>query len=142
MAWGGWSKCQWVNLAGARQWQGRVRFASGCGPVEAGWRATVSVFGCESRRGGCQAWLPLSPRSCCPPVSMSRRRVSYYYDREWYSKHLVPGLTRPPADVGCYSFGITHPMKPQRMRITHELLTAYDMLPKMRVLVSSPLTCT
>ena len=26
-------------------------------------------------------------------------------------------------------------MKPQRMRITHELLTAYDMLPKMHVLV-------
>nr|VWO98642.1 H15 domain-containing protein [Ganoderma boninense] len=49
---------------------------------------------------------------------MSRRRVSYYYD----------------PDVGSYSFGISHPMKPQRMRITHELLTVYDMLPKMRVL--------
>ena len=34
-------------------------------------------------------------------------------------------------------------MKPLRMRITHELLTAYDMLDKMDVLVSgffSPLT--
>ncbi|TBU32316.1 histone deacetylase RPD3 [Dichomitus squalens] len=49
---------------------------------------------------------------------MSRRRVAYYYD----------------PDVGAYSFGMTHPMKPQRMRITHELVSAYEMLPKMRVL--------
>ncbi len=28
-------------------------------------------------------------------------------------------------------------MKPQRMRITHELVQAYDMLPKMHVLVRS-----
>ncbi|KAI0053789.1 hypothetical protein FA95DRAFT_1508429 [Auriscalpium vulgare] len=49
---------------------------------------------------------------------MSRRRVSYYYD----------------PDVGGYSYGLGHPMKPLRMRITHELVTAYDMLPKMEVL--------
>ncbi|RDX48309.1 histone deacetylase RPD3 [Lentinus brumalis] len=49
---------------------------------------------------------------------MSKRRVTYYYD----------------PDVGAYSYGLSHPMKPQRMRITHELLTAYDMLPKMHVL--------
>ena len=48
---------------------------------------------------------------------------------------------RDLADVGAYSFGMTHPMKPQRMRITHELLSAYDMLPKMRVLVSVPCPC-
>jgi hypothetical protein len=29
-------------------------------------------------------------------------------------------------------------MKPLRMRITHELLTAYNMLDKMDVLVSDP----
>jgi acetoin utilization deacetylase AcuC-like enzyme len=39
------------------------------------------------------------------------------------------------ADVGAYSYGLGHPMKPLRMRITHELLTAYDMLGKMDVLV-------
>ena len=39
------------------------------------------------------------------------------------------------ADVGSYSYGLGHPMKPLRMRITHELLTAYDMLGKMDVLV-------
>ncbi|KAN0132522.1 hypothetical protein V8E53_009538 [Lactarius tabidus] len=49
---------------------------------------------------------------------MARRRVSYYYD----------------PDVGAYSYGLGHPMKPLRMRITHELLTAYDMLGKMDVL--------
>ncbi|ETW84192.1 hypothetical protein HETIRDRAFT_155388 [Heterobasidion irregulare TC 32-1] len=49
---------------------------------------------------------------------MSRRRVSYYYD----------------PDIGSYSYGQGHPMKPLRMRITHELVTVYDMLPKMEVL--------
>ncbi|KAI0747951.1 histone deacetylase RPD3 [Daedaleopsis nitida] len=49
---------------------------------------------------------------------MSKRRVSYYYD----------------PDVGAYTYGLAHPMKPQRMRITHELVSAYDMLPKMQVL--------
>ncbi|KAI8998802.1 histone deacetylase RPD3 [Trametes punicea] len=49
---------------------------------------------------------------------MSRRRVTYYFD----------------PDVGSFTYGLSHPMKPQRMRITHELLTAYDMLPKMHVL--------
>lgn len=39
------------------------------------------------------------------------------------------------ADVGSYTYGLTHAMKPQRMRITHELVSAYDMLPKMHVLV-------
>ncbi|EIW60308.1 histone deacetylase RPD3 [Trametes versicolor FP-101664 SS1] len=49
---------------------------------------------------------------------MSKRRVTYYYD----------------PDVGAFTYGLTHPMKPQRMRATHELLTAYDMLPRMHVL--------
>ncbi|KAI0638690.1 histone deacetylase [Trametes polyzona] len=49
---------------------------------------------------------------------MSKRRVAYYYD----------------PDVGSYTYGLTHAMKPQRMRITHELVSAYDMLPKMHVL--------
>ena len=67
---------------------------------------------------------------------MSKRRVTYYYDRESWAalRYLVSELY--PADVGAYTYGLSHPMKPQRMRITHELLTAYDMLPKMHVLVS------
>ncbi|KAI0796411.1 histone deacetylase RPD3 [Irpex lacteus] len=49
---------------------------------------------------------------------MSKRRVAYYYDH----------------DVGSYTYGLGHPMKPQRMRITHELVSAYGMLDKMHVL--------
>ncbi len=45
-----------------------------------------------------------------------------------------------PADVGAYSYGVTHAMKPQRMRITHELVSAYDMLPRMHILVRPPAT--
>ncbi|KAI1792045.1 hypothetical protein LXA43DRAFT_1074008 [Ganoderma leucocontextum] len=51
-------------------------------------------------------------------MDASKRRVSYYYD----------------PDVGAYSYGVHHAMKPQRMRITHDLVQAYDMLPKMHVL--------
>ncbi|KAI0315160.1 histone deacetylase complex, catalytic component RPD3, partial [Amylostereum chailletii] len=44
------------------------------------------------------------------------------------------------ADVGAYSYGSGHPMKPLRMRITHELLTAYDMLGKMEVMTAKRAT--
>ena len=40
------------------------------------------------------------------------------------------------ADVGSYTYGYGHLMKPQRMRITHELVSAYGMLDKMHVLVT------
>ncbi|KZT06549.1 histone deacetylase [Laetiporus sulphureus 93-53] len=49
---------------------------------------------------------------------MSKRRVAYYYD----------------PDVGSYTYGVGHFMKPQRMRITHELLSAYGLLDKMHIL--------
>ncbi|KAF8919531.1 histone deacetylase complex, catalytic component RPD3 [Mucidula mucida] len=49
---------------------------------------------------------------------MSRRRVAYYYDR----------------DVGAYTYGYNHAMKPHRIGMTHELITAYGMLDKMHVL--------
>ncbi|GLB34298.1 putative histone deacetylase [Lyophyllum shimeji] len=49
---------------------------------------------------------------------MSKRRVAYYYD----------------PDAGAYTYGLGHLMKPHRVRVTHELLTAYDMLGKMQVL--------
>ncbi|KLO05914.1 hypothetical protein SCHPADRAFT_1002635 [Schizopora paradoxa] len=48
---------------------------------------------------------------------MSKRRVAYYYDN----------------DVGLYSYGLGHPMKPHRMRMTHDLVAAYGMLPKMQI---------
>ncbi|KAL4245117.1 histone deacetylase family protein [Abortiporus biennis] len=49
---------------------------------------------------------------------MSKRRVAYYYD----------------PDVGAFTYGLGHPMKPQRMRITHELVSTYGMLDKMHIL--------
>ncbi|CEL59583.1 histone deacetylase 1/2 [Rhizoctonia solani AG-1 IB] len=52
-----------------------------------------------------------------PSEHGSKRRVSYYYD----------------GDVGLYSYGGAHPMKPYRMRMTHHLVAAYDMLQKMDV---------
>lgn len=50
--------------------------------------------------------------------STSKRRVAYYYDN----------------DVGLFSYGLGHPMKPHRMRMTHDLVSAYGMLDKMHVL--------
>ncbi|KAF8975988.1 hypothetical protein BDQ17DRAFT_1441288 [Cyathus striatus] len=50
--------------------------------------------------------------------SSSNKKVAYYYD----------------SDVGAYTYGLGHPMKPHRIRVTHELVTAYNMLPKMHVL--------
>ncbi|KAF8967474.1 hypothetical protein BDZ97DRAFT_2056877 [Flammula alnicola] len=49
---------------------------------------------------------------------MSKRRVAYYYD----------------SDVGAYTYGLGHPMKPHRIRVTHDLVTAYGMLDKMHIL--------
>ncbi|KAF8324582.1 histone deacetylase complex, catalytic component RPD3 [Cantharellus anzutake] len=60
---------------------------------------------------------------------MSKRRVAYYYD----------------PDIGSFSYGLGHPMKPLRMRITHNLVAAYNMLPGMDVIRphrASPLQMT
>ncbi|KAL1674503.1 hypothetical protein EV122DRAFT_269387 [Schizophyllum commune] len=48
----------------------------------------------------------------------ANKRISYYYD----------------PDVGSYTYGLGHPMKPHRMRVTHELVSAYGMLDKMHIL--------
>ncbi|KAL1746253.1 hypothetical protein HDZ31DRAFT_34574 [Schizophyllum fasciatum] len=48
----------------------------------------------------------------------ANKRISYYYD----------------PDVGAYTYGLGHPMKPHRMRVTHELVSAYGMLDKMHIL--------
>ncbi|KAJ7268161.1 histone deacetylase RPD3 [Mycena haematopus] len=49
---------------------------------------------------------------------MSKRRVAYYYD----------------PDVGAYTYGLGHPMKPHRVRVTHDLVSSYGMLSQMHVL--------
>ncbi|RWV90526.1 hypothetical protein GW17_00047259 [Ensete ventricosum] len=47
-----------------------------------------------------------------------KRRVSYFYD----------------PDVGNYYYGLGHPMKPHRIRMTHVLLEKYGLLDRMKVI--------
>jgi hypothetical protein len=47
----------------------------------------------------------------------SKRRVSYFYH----------------SDVGLYYYGPGHPMKPHRLRMTHQLLLSYGLYRKMEV---------
>ena len=54
------------------------------------------------------------------PVTMqthSKSKVCYYYD----------------SDIGNYYYGQGHPMKPHRMRMTHNLLLNYGLYRKMEV---------
>src|SRR3954453_23863334 len=54
------------------------------------------------------------------PVSSSnavKRRVSYFYQ----------------SDVGLYYYGPGHPMKPHRLRMTHQLILSYGLYRKMEV---------
>ncbi|KAJ0971273.1 hypothetical protein J5N97_019232 [Dioscorea zingiberensis] len=46
-----------------------------------------------------------------------KRRVTYHYDQQ----------------IGNYYYGYKHSMKPHRIRMTHKLLDAYNLLPKMQV---------
>ncbi|CAG8570877.1 3337_t:CDS:10 [Dentiscutata erythropus] len=48
----------------------------------------------------------------------TNRRVSYFYDE----------------DVGNYTYGQGHPMKPHRMRMVHDLVVNYNLFKKMEVL--------
>lgn len=50
-------------------------------------------------------------------ASRLRSRVSYFYDNE----------------IGNYHYGQAHPMKPHRVRMTHDLVVNYDMYKKMEV---------
>ncbi|TKC42223.1 hypothetical protein EI555_013404, partial [Monodon monoceros] len=47
----------------------------------------------------------------------TRRKVCYYYD----------------GDVGNYYYGQGHPMKPHRIRMTHNLLLNYGLYRKMEI---------
>uniref|UniRef100_A0AC34RAA4 Histone deacetylase domain-containing protein n=1 Tax=Panagrolaimus sp. JU765 TaxID=591449 RepID=A0AC34RAA4_9BILA len=51
-----------------------------------------------------------------------KRRVAYYYD----------------GDVGNYYYGQGHPMKPHRIRMTHNLLLNYGLYRKMEVFRPRP----
>lgn len=49
----------------------------------------------------------------------ARRKVGYFYD----------------PDVGNFYYAQGHPMKPHRMRMTHNLLLGYNLFEKMDILV-------
>lgn len=42
----------------------------------------------------------------------------------------------PPGDIGNYYYGQGHPMKPHRIRMTHNLLLNYGLYRKMEIYVS------
>ena len=60
--------------------------------------------------------LPLQPSSSQMTKS-SNRRVSYFYD----------------AEIGNYHYGQGHPMKPHRVRMTHNLVVNYGLYRRMEV---------
>lgn len=43
------------------------------------------------------------------------------------------------AEVGNYSYGPGHPMKPHRIRMAHSLLVNYGVINQLQLYVSSPL---
>lgn len=48
----------------------------------------------------------------------------------------IRSLTGKSADdTGLFSYGLGHPMKPHRMRMTHDLVSSYGMLNKMQIMV-------
>lgn len=48
-----------------------------------------------------------------------------------------------PGDVGNYYYGQGHPMKPHRIRMTHNLLLNYGLYRKMEIYVSNvPASCS
>ena len=68
---------------------------------------------------------------------MPQKRVTYFYDgvRTFLVGLLLIIDIYLSADVGSFSYGLGHPMKPHRIRMTHNLVSAYGMLDKMKVLV-------
>ena len=45
-------------------------------------------------------------------------------------------------DVGDFFYGISHPMKPHRIRMTHDLLLNYGLYKKMQIYVQQKHTYT
>lgn len=67
------------------------------------------------RRAAAVAVAAVAPAAAAAAVAMGR--ISYYYD----------------PDVGNFYYAQGHPMKPHRMRMTHNLLVAYGLTDKLNV---------
>jgi acetoin utilization deacetylase AcuC-like enzyme len=55
--------------------------------------------------------------SCIPSNPTPPIQVSYYYD----------------SDVGDYYYGMSHPMKPHRVRMAHDLIVRYGLYKQLQV---------
>ena len=53
-------------------------------------------------------------------LGATRSKVAYYYDN----------------DVGNFSYGFGHPMKPHRIRMAHSIIMNYGLYTKMEIYVS------
>ncbi|KAI7826762.1 hypothetical protein BX661DRAFT_171439 [Kickxella alabastrina] len=58
-------------------------------------------------------------------MSISKKNVAYFYD----------------PDVGNFHYGPGHPMKPHRIRMTHNLVMSYELYKKMSIYRAAPATC-
>lgn len=58
------------------------------------------------------------PSSLSQPFRSPTKRIAYYYDQ----------------DVGNFSYGYGHPMKPHRMRMAHSLISSYNLHSYMTIL--------
>ena len=61
--------------------------------------------------------------------------VKYGFVKVFFFRLLVKG------DVGNYYYGQGHPMKPHRIRMTHNLLLNYGLYRKMEIYVSPSFSC-
>jgi len=57
-------------------------------------------------------------------MASNKKKVTYFYDHDWCR----------------YYYGAGHPMKPWRLRLTHELIVGYGMFRKMDVWKPRPIT--
>ncbi|KAJ2687755.1 histone deacetylase [Coemansia spiralis] len=58
-------------------------------------------------------------------MTLSKKNVAYFYD----------------PDVGNFHYGPGHPMKPHRIRMTHNLVMSYELYKKMSIYRAAPATC-
>eukprot|EP00954_Amorphochlora_amoebiformis_P023063 1357675-Amorphochlora_amoeboformis.AAC.1 len=69
-------------------------------------------------------------------IRTQKTRVCYFYDcnRPNIRNSTISYLSKPlSALMGTYYYGPEHPMKPHRLRMTHALLSSYQLYKKMQV---------
>ena len=66
-----------------------------------------------------------------PLVMSSKERIAYFYHGTTLQLKKLIFL----GDIGNYYYGPGHPMKPQRLRLTHNLLLTYKLYRHLEVFV-------